>query len=126
MATALKIGLSTSSLTQTLKPDSIKPSDNSLDSEKSGRDNSTGTMFRDKIAEKLKYTVDMPSGMNNTTVAAILSIILAPSFAAQVPNPKTGTFVTKDFYCSGCEPEIDLITDNGWTYKSWSFNMTEM
>lgn len=122
---AMKIGSGNSEIT--LKPDAIKPSDNALDSEKSGRDNSSGTMFRDKIAEKLKYTVEMPSGMTNTEVSAILAIILAPQFSATVPNIRTGSFdSTKNFYCSGCEPEIELITSSGWTYKAWSFSMTEM
>jgi hypothetical protein len=108
-------------------PATLKPSVNALDNSKSGRDNNTGKMFRDKIAEKLKYTVEMPHGMTNTEVAAILAIILEGSFEAYGPDPKTGTFKTKTFYCSSAEPEINQVYSlTSWDYKSWSFSATEM
>ena len=42
-------------------PITIRPAVNALDNSKSGRDNNTGMMFRDKIAEKRKYTVEVPA-----------------------------------------------------------------
>ena len=76
-------------------PITLKPSINALDSQKTGRDNNTGKMFRDKIAEKLKYTVEVPEGLTNTQVRDILAILLEQQFSAYIPNPKTGT-VTDD------------------------------
>ncbi|MBP3328317.1 MAG: hypothetical protein J6L91_05365 [Clostridia bacterium] len=108
-------------------PVTLKPAVNALDNSKSGRDNNTGKMFRDKIAEKLKYTVEVPHGLNNTQVAAILDIILEGSFNAYGPDPKTGRFQTKTFYCSSAEPEINQVYSlTSWDYKSWSFSLTEM
>ena len=108
-------------------PVTIKPAVNVLDNSKSGRDNNTGKMFRDIVAEKLKYTVEVPHGLNNTQVAEILDILLEGSFTAWVPNPKTGTFQSKSFYCSSAEPEINQIySTTFWDYKSWSFSATEM
>lgn len=108
-------------------PVTLKPAVNALDNSKSGRDNNTGKMFRDKIAEKLKYTVEVPHGLSNTQVAAILDIILEGSFNAYGPDPKTGTFKIKTFYCSSAEPEINQVYSlTSWDYKSWSFSLTEM
>ena len=118
---------SASSWTVLPAPATLKPAVNALDNSKSGRDNNTGKMFRDKIAEKLKYTVEMPHGMSNTEVAQILDIILEGSFQAYGPDPKTGRFATKTFYCSSAEPEINQVYSlTSWDYKSWSFSATEM
>lgn len=66
----------------------LKPGINIIDSSKSGRDNNTGTMFRDIVTGKNKYTATMPSGLNNTQYAEIADIILADSFDCWLPNPK--------------------------------------
>ncbi len=108
-------------------PITMKPSINALDSSKTGRDNNIGEMFRDKIAEKLKYSVEFPFGLNNTQVAEILDIILEGSFIAWVPNPKTGAFAEKSFYCSSAEPEINQIfSESKWNYRSFEISATEM
>ena len=108
-------------------PMSLKPGINIIDSSKSGRDNNTGTMFRDIVTGKNKYTATMPSGLNNTQYAEIADIILADSFDCWLPNPKTGTFGTKTFYCSTLEADIERIySETLWTYKEVSFNLTEM
>lgn len=105
----------------------LKPGINIIDSSKSGRDNNTGTMFRDIVTGKNKYTATMPSGLNNTQYAEIADIILADSFDCWLPNPKTGTFGTKTFYCSTLEADIEQIySETLWTYKEVSFNLTEM
>lgn len=108
-------------------PVTMKPAINALDSSKTGRDNNTGAMFRDKIAEKLKYNIEFPFGLNNTQVAEILDVLLAGSFVAYIPDPKTGAFVEKSFYCSSAEPEINQIySETFWDYKGFSVSATEM
>lgn len=108
-------------------PTGLKPGINIIDSSKSGRDNNTGTMFRDIVTGKNKYTATMPSGLNNTQFAEIADIILADSFDCWLPNPKTGTFGTKTFYCSTLEADIERIySETLWTYKEVSFNLTEI
>lgn len=108
-------------------PITMKPALNALDNSKSGRDNNKGNMFRDKIAEKLKYSVEMPDGLNNTQVAQISQILMETQFTAFVPDVKSGTFKEKNFYCSSVEPEIEQIySSTYWTYKSWSFSAVEM
>lgn len=108
-------------------PVSLQPSINALDSSKSGRDNNTGAMFRDKIAEKLKYSIEFPSGLNNTEVAEILDVLLEGSFVAWLPNPKTGAYSEKSFYCSAAEPAISRIfSESYWIYNSFTVSATEM
>ena len=108
-------------------PITMKPALNALDNSKSGRDNNKGNMFRDKIAEKLKYSVEMPDGLTNKEVAAISQILMETQFTAFVPDVKSGMFKEKSFYCSSVEPEIEQIYSlTYWTYKSWSFSAVEM
>lgn len=107
-------------------PLSVKPCENILDSENSGRDNSTGLMFRDVVSRKSKYTFTMPAGMTNEVGARVISIILGESFKCYVPDIFTGEWKTKTFYNASCAPEIEKITPQGWTYKEWTFTATEM
>ena len=108
-------------------PMGLRPVIDIIDSSKGGRDNNTGTMFRDIVTGKNKYTATMPSGLNNTQYAEIADIILADSFDCWLPNPKTGAFGTKTFYCSTLEADIEQIySETLWTYKEFSFNLTEM
>ena len=108
-------------------PITIQPAVNALDNSKSGRDNNTGMMFRDKIAEKRKYTVEVPAGMTNTQMAALYEILLGNYFVAWGPDPTTGTFTEHNYYCAAIEPKINQIYSlTSWDYESWSFNATEM
>lgn len=108
-------------------PISIKPAVNALDNSKSGRDNNTGTMFRDKIAEKRKYTIEVPEGMTNIQMAALYKILLGNYFVAWGPDLTTGTFTEHEYYCSVTEPNINRIYSlTSWDYEAWSFNATEM
>ena len=126
--TVMKIKKSSSTTWTTLPvPISLKPAINVLDSSKSGRDNNTGSMFRDRIAEKQKFTAEIPGGLNNTQVAEMLDIILEGSFDCWLPNPKTGQFGQKTFYCTSAEPEIHQIYSTSlWDYNSFSISLTEM
>ena len=126
--TVMKIKKTGTSSWKTLPtPMSLKPSTNIIDSDKSGRDNNTGKMFRDIITSKNKYTATLPSGITNTQYIALADIILSDSFDCWLPNPMTGKFDAKTFYCATLEPEIEQIfSENLWTYKEFSFNLTEM
>lgn len=44
----------------------LKASWETLDSSSTGRNNSTGAMFRDKVADKGKWELTLPTGMTNT------------------------------------------------------------
>lgn len=130
---AIKIG-KTSSLTLTLPtPDEMTVSFQTLDSSKSGRNNNTGLMFRDKIAEKLTIKVTLPYGIDNTTMKNILEIIRQTSFYCMVLSPVTGTAVTKNVYCASAEPAIAEITEfnssgtpTKWIYESCELSFVEM
>ncbi|MBE6771079.1 MAG: hypothetical protein E7547_02905 [Ruminococcaceae bacterium] len=105
----------------------MTPAVNALDSSKSGRDNNTGAMFRDKIAEKQSYIVTFPFGLNNTQVAKILQIVMESEFNLYCPNPKTGTYDTKTFYTATVTPDIHHIeSENLWYYNEFSFEAVEM
>lgn len=105
----------------------MTPAVNALDSSKSGRDNNSGEMFRDKIAEKQSYVISFPYGLDNITVANILQIVLESEFELYCPNPKTGKYSTKTFYSSTVTPDIDHIeSEELWYYKEFSLEAVEM
>jgi len=105
----------------------MTPAVNALDSSKSGRDNNTGAMFRDKIAEKQTYTITFPHGLNNTQVAEILQIIMESEYELWCPNPKTGTYNIKSFYSSAVTPDICRIeSETLWYYYEFSLEAVEM
>lgn len=108
-------------------PVTMTPSVNALDSSKSGRDNSVGDMFRDKIAEKQSYTITVPFGLNNEQVAKILQIVMDSDFVMWCPNPKTGAYNEKSFYLAQVTPDIHkIISETYWIYNEFSFEATEM
>lgn len=105
----------------------MTPAVNALDSSKSGRDNNTGAMFRDKIAEKQTYTITFPHGLNNTQVADILQIVLESEYEIYCPNPKTGAYNIKSFYSSAVTPDICHIeSETLWYYHEFSLEAVEM
>ena len=111
----------------------LTPQWQTLDSENTGRDNNTGLMFRDKIADKAKWVINFPQGMNNTDVAIILGIVKSGSYWIKAPDSLTGTYATKNVYTSVCEPEILEVTElnnndepSVWTYKAFTMDVIEM
>lgn len=107
-------------------PIKITPGWNALDSAKSGRDNSTGTMFRDKVADKRKWTIELPYGLNQTQVKNILAIIKSPQYTLTIPDAVSGTNTSFTVYTSSCEPQIALMTsESAWIYEEFSFNAIE-
>jgi hypothetical protein len=105
----------------------MTPTVNALDSSKSGRDNNTGAMFRDKVAEKQSYSITFPHGLNNTEVSKIVQIVMDDQFDIYAPDPKSGAYSTKSFYASAVTPEIFLIVDESlWYYKEFTIEAVEM
>ena len=114
-------------------PVTITPSGNALDAETSGRDNSTGTMHRDLIAAKKKYTIGFPSGMTNQQVSSLYNIIIKnANYTITVPDVETGDFQALSVYTSELTPDIDEVqTDSAgnwisWTYKEFQISAIEL
>lgn len=108
-------------------PVEMSPSVNALDSSKSGRDNNTGAMFRDKIAEKQSYSITFPYGIDNKVMAEILQIVMEGEFDIYAPDPKTGTYSSKSFYTSSAAPQISqIISETLWIYEEFSIEAVEM
>lgn len=126
----------------------LKASWETLDASTTGRDNNTGKMFRDKVADKAKWEIDIPFGMTNssvktankvlTGVPALLSLVKDNSFYIMAPDTLTGTCTVKNVYCSKCEPEIHKIltwtaattnspaTPATWDYNAFSIHIIEI
>ena len=105
----------------------MTPTVNALDSSKSGRDNNTGAMFRDKIAEKQSYSIIFPYGLDNTVVAKIIQIVMDSEFDVYAPDPKSGAYSSKSFYASAVSPEIHhIVSEDLWYYNEFSVEAVEM
>lgn len=99
---------------------------NALDGENSGRDNSTGDMFREYITEKKTLSVTFPQLYNEDT-ATILNIIRGHSFQCYYPDSTTGQFETKTFYCSSVQVPIKkIINSTKWLNDTFTVEMVEM
>lgn len=105
----------------------MTPTVNALDSSKSGRDNNSGAMFRDKIAEKQDYRITFPHGLNNTEVARIIQIVMDDQFDVYAPDPKSGAYSTKTFYAAKITPDIFcVVNENLWYYNEFDVEAVEM
>ncbi len=99
---------------------------NALDSSKSGRDNNTGKMFRDKVADKVTLSVYIGETTNEES-AAISAIVLSPTFEARMPNPCTGRVDTKTMYCTSIPWEVKEMTSNEtWINKEVQMEWVEI
>ena len=86
-----------------------------------------GKVERSHRNDQQNFTAEIPGGLDNTQVAEMLDIILEGSFDCWLPNPKTGQFGQKTFYCTSAEPEIHQIYSTSlWDYNSFSISLTEM
>ena len=97
----------------------------------SGRDSSTGVMYRNIIREDVSTCkCTLPEGIDNVQMVEILNIILAESFQMYMPDIRTGTFTSdRVFYLASAEPEIeeiDSFSPPSWTYKEFTFSPVEL
>ena len=101
-----------------------------LDGGNSGRDANTGIMYRDIVRSNVStVNCTLPAGIKNGAMADILNIILSDSFEMEIPDIRTGTFQTKNFYCATAEPTISKIISRNpdvWEYEEFSFQAIEM
>lgn len=134
LSSVIKIGSTSSSITTQLPTATeLTPQWQTLDSENTGRDNNTGKMFRDKVADKGKWVITFPQGLTNADVSTILQIVKAGDYWIKIPDALTGTYAQKNVYTSSCEPEIQRITElnssgepTKWIYKEFSMDVIEM
>lgn len=104
----------------------IKPQNNDLDADGSGRDIYTGLMYRTKIADKDKLDVSMLRLWESTMAA--LRAAVKPAFCnVTFLDPATNIQSTKEMYCSSISDGIQMYDKSrGQTYyEGASFSMTE-
>jgi hypothetical protein len=104
----------------------IKPANNDLDADGSGRDINTGIMYRTKIADKDKLEVTMLRLWEDTMVA--LRAALKPAFVSVTYlDPATNTQRTKEMYCSSVSHGIQVYdrSRKKTYYEGATFSLTE-
>lgn len=77
--------------------EALEMSGNDLDAEGSGRDVTTGLMYRTRVATKLKATVKLLR-LRQDVMQRLLLDISGVYYSATVTDPATGERVTKSFY----------------------------
>lgn len=104
----------------------IKPGNNDLDADGSGRDIHTGLMYRTKITDKDKLEVTMLRLWEDDMQR--LRQALKPAFVSVTYlDPETNTQSTKTLYCSSisCGLQIYDKSRKKTYYEGASFNLTE-
>lgn len=104
----------------------IKPENNDLDADGSGRDIHTGLMFRTKITDKDKLEVTMLRLWEDTMKT--LRKALKPAFVnVTFLDSETNTQATKTMYCSSISQGIQVYDKSRKKtyYEGASFQLTE-
>lgn len=105
---------------------SIKPGNNDLDADGSGRDIHSGTMYRKKIADKDKLEVTMMR-LWETDAAALKSALNHEYVSVQYLNPGNNAFKTTDMYCSSIDYGLQIYnrSKRKTYYEGVTFSLTE-
>lgn len=112
--------------TQYLTEDGLKPSDNDLDADGSGRNLLNGVMHRRRIATKEKWTVSFLR-LNSSTMSSLLNAMYATKNYVKIVilDAKTNKHITRTFYCSLINKGIQHYIDGDTVYDGVTFDITE-
>ena len=126
MATAVKPVLIINSHDYAQYVESLEMSRNDLDADGSGRDTTTGLMYRTRVATNLKADVKMLR-LQQTTMQQLLSDISGTYYSATIVDPRTGAQVSKSFYTSTVPFGAQRFNKETGApyYDGVSFSMTE-
>lgn len=107
----------------TVTPSSMKWSLQDVSAADSGRD-VTGYMYKNRVAQKVKLEFEF-NGLTWSQVSTLLQIIDAEYFSVTYPDMKTGTVLTKTFYCGDRECPVWTWWDGQKIISTTSFNVIE-
>ena len=107
-----------------LAADGLKPSKNDLDADGSGRNLIDGTMYRKKIASKLKWSVSF-NRLTATIMAQLHSDMDNEYVSISLLEPKTNTYITRTYYCSTINNGIQRSIGGEVVYDGVTFDITE-
>ena len=108
-------------------PLELNPSGNGLNADGSGRDTQTGTMFRTKIADKLKWDVKMDD-LDAATMKTLALALKETTYQATTLNPDTDERETRTYY-TDTRPfgsQAYRPGEGKTYYKGVAFTMTEV
>ena len=104
----------------------LNPSRNDLDADGSGRDVTTGPMYRTVVATKLKADVKLLR-IRQDIMARLAADLAGEYYSATVVDPATGAQVTKTFYTSAVPFGAQRYNKESGVpyYDGVTFSMTE-
>ena len=125
----IKFSNNGSTWTEVATPVSVQWSEMDLDSDKSGRETTSGLMFRDVIAKKRQIQVQWEK-LTMTEVSAIINACANPFFFLYFPDAKQGAYATMECYVSDrSTPAWVLYEDDDgvpqWIWDSLQLQFTE-
>jgi hypothetical protein len=110
--------------TKYLVDEGLKPSDNDLDADGSGRNLLDGLMYRNRIATKEKWTVSFLR-LNETVMSRLLTDMDADYVHITMLDAKANRYITRTYYCSTINKGIQRYVGGRTVYDGVTFNITE-
>lgn len=110
--------------TEYVAEEGLKPTRNDLDADGSGRNLLDGLMYRSRIAQKLKWTVEF-NRLDEATMAKLEADMNHQYISVTLLNPKTNTYDTRTYYCSTINHGVQRWDGHQTVYDGATFNITE-
>jgi len=104
----------------------LKPVRNDLDKDGSGRDITDGYFYRERIAQKKKWSVSFIP-LSETEMYQIANLLDPQYLTITFIDPKTNAQSTSQYYASSMDygSQLGSKADNAITYVGASINVTE-
>lgn len=95
-----------------------------LDDDEGTRRSASGTLIRSRIAIKRKIEAEWPV-MKWQDVSVLLNLVKDPFFQVKYPDPLTGQYETKTFYCANRPAGVAIKKDNEIYWQDIQLNLIE-
>lgn len=125
----IKFSNNGSTWTEVATPVSVQWAEMDLDSDKSGRETTSGLMFRDVIAKKRQIQVTWEK-LTMAEVQTIINAVANPFFFLYFPDAKQGAYATMECYVSDRSTPAWVLYEDGegvleWIWDSLQLQFTE-
>lgn len=113
-----------STWTEVKTPTAVQWAEMDLDSDKSGRETTSGLMFRDVIAKKRQLQISWEK-LSMSEASTIINAVANPFFYINFPDAKLGAYTTMECYVSDRSMPAWVLYDDEWIWDSLQLQFTE-
>lgn len=111
--------------TKYLAEDGLKPSDNDLDADGSGRNLLDGLMYRSRIATKDKWTATF-NRLDEDVMAQLMTDMKKPEYVQIILlDPDENRYIERTYYTATINKGVQRYIGGRTVYDGVTFNITE-